>query len=116
MGRVLPWLLLIAVAGFALCYQLTRPDAGAAPAPEPSAGAPTLGGLPRSQFFIEHDRFLAATDPQTVTASEATWLRGDDEVFGLVIGGQARAYPIPMISYHHVINDVIRGIPVAVTY
>ncbi len=86
------------------------------PAPtEPEAEA-RLGRFPLSQFYLEHDRFLAATDPRVVSAEQADWLRADDEVFGVVLGGQARAYPVPMISYHHVVNDVVRGIPVAVTY
>ena len=48
--------------------------------------------------------------------AQALWLRPDDEVFGVVVGDQARAYPITMIAYHHVVNDVIQGIPIAVTY
>ena len=75
-----------------------------------------IGHLPASQFFLEHDLFLPATDPLTVPAAKARHLQPDDEVFGVVIDGQARAYPITMISYHHVVNDVIRGIPVAITY
>jgi hypothetical protein len=84
--------------------------------PKTADGGARLGPYPLSQFYIEHDRFLAATDPRTVFAEEATWLQADDEVFGIVIEGQARAYPVPMISYHHVVNDVLRGIPVAITY
>jgi hypothetical protein len=82
----------------------------------PGADIPRLGRFPASQFFLEHDLFLAATDPRTIPAREAVWLRPDDEVFGVVVDGAARAYPVFMIAYHHVVNDVIRGIPVAVTY
>ena len=122
MQRVLLWLLLIAVAGFGLWRHFTRPnlevdDAAAVPSETlPSEEGPTLGRFPQSQFFLEHDRFLPATDPRTVPAEQADWLHEDDEVFGVVVRGQARAYPIPMIAYHHVVNDVIRGIPVAITY
>jgi hypothetical protein len=31
-------------------------------------------------------------------------------------GSDARAYPISQMAYHHVVNDVVEGIPVAVTY
>jgi hypothetical protein len=30
--------------------------------------------------------------------------------------GDARAYPISQMAYHHVLNDVVGGVPVAVTY
>ncbi len=94
-------------------WRLTGSGDEEATTPRPE---PHLGRFPLSQFYLEHDRFLPATDPRTVPADEATWLRPDDEVFGVVLGGRARAYPVPMISYHHVVNDVIAGIPIAVTY
>ncbi len=31
-------------------------------------------------------------------------------------GDDARAYPIREMAYHHVLNDVVGGVPVAVTY
>jgi uncharacterized protein DUF3179 len=82
----------------------------------PGAPEPTLGGLPASQFFIQHDEFIWIDEPAVVPADQATFLREDDEVFGIVVQQHARAYPVPMLAYHHVVNDVIEGIPVAVTY
>jgi hypothetical protein len=75
-----------------------------------------LGPYPRSEFFLAHDRFLAADDPRTVPAAQAAFLRDDDEVFGIVVAERARAYAISMLAYHHVVNDVVAGTPVAVTY
>lgn len=83
-------------------------------APQPSEGL--LGPYPRSQFYIERDLFLAADEPRVVPADQAGFLRPADEVLGLVIQGRARAYAVTMLSYHHVVNDVVQGIPVAVTY
>jgi Protein of unknown function (DUF3179) len=31
-------------------------------------------------------------------------------------GGDARAYPISEMAYHHVLNDVVGGVPVTATY
>jgi hypothetical protein len=31
-------------------------------------------------------------------------------------GADARAYPIREMAYHHILNDVVGGVPVAVTY
>jgi hypothetical protein len=28
----------------------------------------------------------------------------------------ARAYPIREMAYHHILNDVVGGVPIAVTY
>ena len=125
MKRTFLWLLLIVAAALGLSrYRAWKEPSRDAPSEQPAResdpGAlealPALGRLPRSQFYLEHDRFLPATDPRSVPAARAHWLQPEDEVFGVVVGGQARAYPIPMIAYHHVVNDVIRGIPIAVTY
>ncbi len=40
----------------------------------------------------------------------------DDLVLAVGRGSQARAYPIRMMVIHHIVNDVIAGVPVAVTY
>lgn len=87
-----------------------------APLRAPRPDEPRLGPYPRSQFYIEHDLFIAADDPRVVSAGEAGFLAPEDEVVGLIVGGTARAYAVTMLSYHHVVNDVIEGIPVAVTY
>lgn len=40
----------------------------------------------------------------------------DKLVLGVVINGQASAYPIQFIGYHHQVRDVIGGEPILVTY
>jgi hypothetical protein len=37
-------------------------------------------------------------------------------ILALRYGSDARAYPIREMAYHHVLNDVVAGVPVAVTY
>lgn len=39
-----------------------------------------------------------------------------DKVIGVVINGQARAYPVSRLNWHEVINDTIDGVPIAVTF
>jgi hypothetical protein len=92
---------------------------GAAARSAPAAARPDeprLGPYRRSELFLEHDLFLSVDEPRVVRGDAAEFLKSGDEVLGLVVGGRARAYPVTMISYHHVVNDVIEGIPVAVTY
>jgi hypothetical protein len=37
-------------------------------------------------------------------------------ILAVSLGGEARAYPISQMAYHHVLNDVVAGVPIAVTY
>lgn len=50
-----------------------------------------------------------------VPASSAK-LSGNEMVMALRIGGEARAYPIVQMAYHHIFNETIAGMPVVVTY
>jgi hypothetical protein len=40
----------------------------------------------------------------------------DDKVLAIRINGEARAYPIRTMGYHHIVNDIVGGKPLAVTY
>jgi hypothetical protein len=37
-------------------------------------------------------------------------------VIAVKFGADARAYPILQMAYHHIVNDTVAGIPIAVTY
>jgi hypothetical protein len=37
-------------------------------------------------------------------------------ILAVRFGSDARAYPISQMAYHHVLNDVVAGVPIAVTY
>jgi Protein of unknown function (DUF3179) len=37
-------------------------------------------------------------------------------ILAVRFGADARAYPIKEMAYHHILNDVVEGVPVAVTY
>jgi hypothetical protein len=42
---------------------------------------------------------------------------GDKEmVMAVQIGPEVRAYPIVQMAYHHILNDTVAGVPIAVTY
>ncbi len=43
-------------------------------------------------------------------------IEGGTAVLGLAVGGDARAYPVPILSNHEIVDDVVGGVPVAVTY
>ena len=54
--------------------------------------------------------------PAFLTTSETDYLSEEDLVLGLEWMGEARAYPIRMLTYHHIVNDTVAGRPLLVTY
>ena len=48
--------------------------------------------------------------------AEDVKLDANEMVLTVSFNGDARAYPIREMAYHHVVNDVVGGVPVAVTY
>jgi hypothetical protein len=55
-------------------------------------------------------------DRPSFSSADQVKLDADEKVIAVKIGQQARAYPIRIISYHHVINDILDGIPIVATY
>jgi Protein of unknown function (DUF3179) len=55
------------------------------------------------------------SDAQFV-AQSASRLDPKEMILAVRLGDDARAYPISQMAYHHVLNDVVAGVPVAVTY
>ena len=49
-------------------------------------------------------------------ASVRGLLPSQDLVISLAVGGQAHAYPVNLLSLHEVVNDVVGGRPVAITW
>jgi Protein of unknown function (DUF3179) len=45
-----------------------------------------------------------------------TKLESGEMVLTLRFNSDARAYPVREMAYHHIVNDVVGGVPVAVTY
>lgn len=45
-----------------------------------------------------------------------TKLSGVEQVMAIRLAGTARAYPVRILSYHHIVNDVVGGLPVVATY
>lgn len=68
------------------------------------------GGPPR-------DGIPALVDPARDSAEKADrWLRGEDRVLGIEINDVAVAYPISILTWHEIVNDIVGGRPVAVTF
>ena len=71
---------------------------------EIQSGGPPKDGIP------------SIDDPLFVPASADTTLARTEPVIALEIGGEARAYPLRVLIWHEIVNDIIGGVPVIVTY
>ena len=75
------------------------------PLREVKSGGPPRDGIP------------ALTDPLRDNAEVgARWLDEDDRVIGVFLGGSAVAYPMAILNWHEIVNDVVGGSPVLVTF
>ncbi|MBI2219398.1 MAG: DUF3179 domain-containing protein [Candidatus Rokubacteria bacterium] len=55
--------------------------------------------------------------PAFVTPADASgWLKPKEPVLALTVDGDARAYPLQILMWHEIVNDVVGGVPVAVTF
>lgn len=84
--------------------------------------------LPRGEITgsgMARDGLEVLDDPSMLTVAEvdaaAEKRRGKvlvstDRVIGVVVGGEARAYPLRLMRWHEVVNDTIAGEPVLVSY
>jgi hypothetical protein len=59
--------------------------------------------------------FHPVDTPQFESAAASKLDKGE-MILAVRYGSDARAYPIREMAYHHVLNDVVAGVPVAVTY
>lgn len=56
--------------------------------------------------ILQRGRIAAITNPQFVSAAEAT-IDDNSYVLGVIIDGQARAYSLNLLNSHEVVNDKI---------
>jgi hypothetical protein len=74
------------------------------PGNEVHSGGPPRDGIP------------AIDKPRFVTATAASFLKGDERVLGIRHNGVSKAYPITILSWHEIVNDRFAGDPVAISY
>jgi len=68
------------------------------------------GGPPR-------DGIRSIDDPKFVSPKEASeWLADNEPVIALELNGDARAYPLQIITWHEIVNDTVGDIPAVVTF
>lgn len=63
------------------------------------------------------DGIPALSNPAVVSAGEGDrFLQAEDLVLGVVVNGEARAYPHGILWWHEIVNDVLGGEPIVVTF
>ncbi len=75
--------------------------------------------VPRSQIEAggpPRDGIPAIDSPRFVPTSEVDFLGPEDRVLSLTAFGETRAYPVPILVWHEVVNDWIEDLPLVITY
>jgi len=74
------------------------------PISEIHAGGPGKDGIP------------ALYDPEFISGDEVKYLKSSDRILGLIVNGEAKAYPIRILNWHELVNDSVGGKDVLVSY
>ena len=70
----------------------------------------------RVYSLLGPDSIPAIDEPDMVTAQGADFMADDEQVLGVVVGGQAAAYSIWHLDRHEIVNDTLGDEPLAVTW
>lgn len=62
------------------------------------------------------DDIPALDNPRCITSQQQRSLRPDDEVIGVTVGDAARCYPLAILRWHCVVNDVLGGQPICLLF
>jgi len=73
-----------------------------------------------STWFARQNHFEWMFNPLASSAyakpNEATFVGDNDMVLAVENNGEAVAYPVRLMAYHHLVQDVLGGTPIVATY
>ena len=69
------------------------------------SGGPPKDGIPS----IDEPRFVSV-------GAAREWIEPKEPVIVVALGGEVRAYPLQILTWHEIVNDRVGGVPVAVTF
>jgi hypothetical protein len=113
-----PWLTVaVALAAVALAVRLWRE----APRLIPRIAAVLLGLVAVATTWMARQNhfewmFAPLPDARFARAADAAAVAPDDMVLAVTTGGDAVAYPVRQIAYHHLVEDSVGGVPIVATY
>ena len=71
-------------------------------------------------WFARQNHFEWMFNPlgqsQFARASEIDFLSDSEMVLAVNVNGEAAAYPVTLMGYHHIAHDVVGGVPITATY
>lgn len=73
------------------------------PIEEIYSGGPAKDGIPE------------LTKPEFITAEQARYLHPEDRVLGIYLNGEAKAYPLRILNWHEIVNDIVGGKAIIIT-
>jgi hypothetical protein len=114
------WMPALAAAGAALALALAAVSwRNASPAGR-SAVAGTCVVAVACLWFSRQNAFEWKFNPlahaRYARASDAKFVDPQDVVLAVALNGEAAAYPVRQLAYHHLVQDVVGGVPLVVTY
>jgi len=62
------------------------------------------------------DGIPSIDNPVFTNAKDANFMSDSDTVIGLDINGETKAYPLFILVWHEIVNDIVSDTPVSVTY
>ena len=132
-------ILTLALIGLAACVPNRLQKSLVTKEAESSSGAPLAAPTPSGRTLqpqlgnanVDLDEVVALLPPDAIPAvlpenvpkimvtaaqADAAGMGQTFRVIGVNINGESRAYPIPYLSAHEIVNDVVGGQPIAATW
>ena len=66
--------------------------------------------------FPDELKYFREPSKIILTSSDSAGVDAAGYVIGVEINGEARAYPLQIVAFHHVVNDILGGMPIIITY
>ena len=80
-------------------------------------GLLVASGMPKDGLpALVDPKAWSTAQADAASATRAKFLVPEDQVIGVKLGHQVRAYPLRILVWHEVVNDTLDGTPIAVTY
>jgi hypothetical protein len=95
---------------------LNRDDTELKPIPPQVQPSPLVNPDDINYGGVPPEGIPSIDEPRFQPAARAGWLSDREPVISLEVAGDARAYPLTILTWHEIVNDDVGGVPVAVTY
>lgn len=82
----------------------------------PPPGQPDPVNRSELNSVLGPDAISAIDNPSFLPAARASSIPAKVPIIGVVLNGEAHAYPIPLLSSHEIVNDRLGGTDIAVTW